>query len=345
MTIPFDNRHRRTEADFAERHPGLYDRYRTPRLLLLPALKGEDELPKEAWGRVIVASVKGMLHFRIFEGGEITLNVTEQELKKRFDRTKERKAQFAEGIKALRSLLEPLWSQHLSVRVEDAVLHALTPLVGDLADCRWRTIDFDWAEPAASFALQLDNKTNNTSLAFALEIGAPGEGKVLLFPGDAQVGNWLSWFGPVKVLGETEPVGVPLEWKVGDKVVKAEDLMRRTEFYKVGHHGSHNGTLRARDKQPCGVKLMTSKHLVAMIPIDEFVARKKAGYGDMPQPELVADLLEMTDGRVARNDEDAPYDKADAPVLKGVGLHGRKPEKTFARKRTNPLYIEYDITL
>jgi hypothetical protein len=115
-------------------------------------------------------------------------------------------------------------------------------------------------------------------------------------------------------------------------------------LYKVGHHGSHNATLRTRDKQDCGVKLMKSKDLVALIPVDEFVARKKAGYGDMPQPDLVADLLEMTDGRIARNDEDSGYSKDDAPVLNGVGLHGLKV-KPFEGKRTNALYIEYDVTL
>src|SRR5262249_31095908 len=65
------------------------------------------------------------------------------------------------------------------------------------ADQKWRRIDGDWLEAAGSFALQLDNATNNTSLAFALELGEVGKGPVLLFPADAQVGNWLSWFGKV----------------------------------------------------------------------------------------------------------------------------------------------------
>ena len=40
------------------------------------------------------------------------------------------------------------------------------------------------------FALKIDNDVNNTSLALALELA---DKRVLLFPGDAQVGNWLSW--------------------------------------------------------------------------------------------------------------------------------------------------------
>ena len=44
---------------------------------------------------------------------------------------------------------------------------------------------------ASDLALQLDSVTNNTSLVLAIERIA--DGKVLLFPADAQEGNWLSW--------------------------------------------------------------------------------------------------------------------------------------------------------
>jgi hypothetical protein len=334
MNIPFDKRHHRTEADYEKAHPKLYNSYRTARLRLMPSLKTDGDIPTRGRNLIVVAAVNDVLHFRIFHDGKIVLDSNEKALKKK-----------PEPIKVLKEKLEPLWSKALSTSDEDALLNALSSIVELPADNRWRTIDHDWAEPAAAFALQLDNKTNNTSFAFALEIGPPGEGKVLLFPGDAQVGNWLSWFGPVKVQGEKEPVGKALEWKAGNTTITAEDLMRRTVLYKVGHHGSHNATLRTRDKQPCGLQFMTSKELVALIPIDEFVARKKAGYGDMPLPEIVSDLLRMTDGRVTRNDEDAGYSKDDAPVLNGVGLHGRQPKKTFKGKRTNALYIEYDVTL
>ena len=110
----------------------------------------------------------------------------------------------------------------------------------------WRRIEGAWLDSAGEFALQLDSATNNTSLAFALEIGPPGEGKVLLFPGDAQVGNWQSWFGKVPV-GKKQVLGKDMVWNVAGKKVTAEDLLRRTVLYKVGHHGSHNATLRARD--------------------------------------------------------------------------------------------------
>ena len=140
----------------------------------------------------------------------------------------------------------------------------------------WRRIDHDWLGVASRIALHLNNDTNNTSLALAFELG-PG-GPVLLFPGDAQVGNWLSWGS--------------LSWKVDDdREVTTADLLARTVLYKVGHHGSHNATLREH-----GLELMTSRDLVAMVPVDRETARKKDW--DMPFPPLFERLLQKTQGRV-----------------------------------------------
>ena len=151
----------------------------------------------------------------------------------------------------------------------------------------WRRIDGDWLGSAETLALQLDGDTNNTSLVLAIEL-SPG-GKVLLFPGDAQVGNWLSW----------ESVSWP---KLGDKgaTLAAADLLRRTVLYKVGHHASHNATLRAK-----GLELMERQDLVAMIPVDEKMAREKKRW-DMPFGPLYQRLLEKTSGRVLRADTGIP---------------------------------------
>jgi hypothetical protein len=216
-------------------------------------------------------------------------------------------------------------------------------------DEAWRKIDDEWLAPVGAFGLQLDNKTNNTSLAFALELGPIGEGKVLLFPGDAQVGNWLSWFGPVDVKGASDPVGKTLSWNTGGKAVTTEDLLRRTVLYKVGHHGSHNATLTARDQKPSGLSLMGSedgtKEFVAMIPIDEFVARNKAGYGDMPLSKIVEELLRRTAGKVMRNDEDAVHTAKETPVLNGKDFEENvpRPLPRFVGKRKTGLFIEYTI--
>jgi hypothetical protein len=154
-------------------------------------------------------------------------------------------------------------------------------------DQSWRRIDSTWMESAETMALQLDSATNNTSLVLAIEIVKTGE--ILLFPGDAQAGNWLSW--------------QELEWDLEDpktgkkRHVTGPDLLARTVFYKVGHHGSHNATLKEK-----GLELMTNDDLIAMIPVDHDMAVKK-NWGRMPLPDLVERLKEKTRGRVLSVDD------------------------------------------
>ena len=162
-------------------------------------------------------------------------------------------------------------------------------------DSSWRRIDHDWLGAAGQLALKLDSDTNNTSLALAIEL--KDSGHVLLFPADAQVGNWLSW----------ESLGWKVPGKNGKKKrIDASDLLGRTVLYKVGHHASHNATLRAK-----GLELMTSPDLVALIPVDEKVARRQGSHGgwDMPFPPLLERLQQKTKGRVIRADQNFPKDK------------------------------------
>lgn len=182
----------------------------------------------------------------------------------------------------------------------------------------WRQIEDDWLGAGETLALQLDSDTNNTSLALAIEL-SPG-GKVLLFPGDAQVGNWLSWQS--------------LQWP-GDGAgsVGAADLLRRTAFYKVGHHASHNATLREK-----GLELMERPDLVAMIPVDEAMAHRPKGGNpdgwDMPFLPLLTRLQEKARGRVLRADTGAP-----APEDLGEA-----DREALARDRIEtPLYLEITI--
>jgi hypothetical protein len=148
-------------------------------------------------------------------------------------------------------------------------------------DQSWRRIDEDWLGSAAQFALNLDSATNNTSLVLAIEL-LPG-GEVLLFPADAQVGNWLSW--------------QQVQWTLdGNKTVTAIDLLKRTKFYKVGHHGSHNATLREH-----GLELMPHG-LAALLPVDHEMAHKK-GWDGMPLPGLL-DALKAHNATVVRMDDD-----------------------------------------
>lgn len=149
-------------------------------------------------------------------------------------------------------------------------------------DQAWRRIDSDWLGLAADLALQLDNRTNNTSLVLAFEIAVAG--RVLLFAADAQIGSWRSWPDVVFAAAKDSPA------------TTGADLMRRTVFLKVGHHGSRNAT-----RSDGGLERMESPDLVAFIPTDELMARK-VGWTDIPADKLLARLKEMTRGRLIASD-------------------------------------------
>jgi beta-lactamase superfamily II metal-dependent hydrolase len=69
---------------------------------------------------------------------------------------------------------------------------------------------------ALALAVALEQATNGTSLMLLFRVGDT----TMLFPGDAQWGTWD------RVLHDPE----------------GQDLLRSVNFYKVGHHGSHNAT-------------------------------------------------------------------------------------------------------
>jgi hypothetical protein len=154
----------------------------------------------------------------------------------------------------------------------------------------WVTVlsgsDGAWLGSAEQLALALDSATNNTSLALAIELVESGQ--VLLFPADAQVGNWLSWHS--------------LRWEEGDQTVTAPDLLARTRFYKVGHHGSHNATLKTK-----GLEMMPAHGMIAFIPVDGDMAKAKRWF-EMPLPHLVEALREHCGEAVIRIDRDLPPD-------------------------------------
>lgn len=162
------------------------------------------------------------------------------------------------------------WSNHLKEVVKSY----------NVPDNAWRNIDDDWLEQASHLALYMDTFTNNSSLALAIEL-VKSE-KVLLFAADAQTGNWLSW----------EKV------KFKDKNASVDNLLERTVFYKAGHHGSHNSTLK-----PIFEKI-TGNELVVMIPVDKTDPNiRKTGGWKMPAAKLFDRLKEKSENRVLRMDE------------------------------------------
>jgi hypothetical protein len=146
----------------------------------------------------------------------------------------------------------------------------------------WRSIETDWLRASTGLALNLAGDTNNTSMVLAIELISTGD--VLLFTGDAQVGNWLSWRNLPWPTDALNPQA-ELTW--------SEDLLRRTVFYKVGHHGSENATLKDN-----GLMRMSNDKLVAMIPLDMEVASQIWKTKKWPHPPLLRELLSRTRGRV-----------------------------------------------
>jgi hypothetical protein len=216
----------------------------------------------------------------------------------------------------------------------------------------WRRIDADWLGTASQLALNLDSDTNNTSLALAVEWGQPGQGRILLLPGDAQVGNWLSWRDQ--------------KYKLGDRAITADELLSRTVIYKVGHHGSHNATLRRDPRENSatdelgvryGLELMND--IVAMIPVDWAAAQKKMpDPWRMPHLPLYRRLREKARRRVLRSDSeikplDGQREEADLipvetewkPVPGLKGLKWRRAAATFTDAEGTPGPLYYDVAI
>jgi beta-lactamase superfamily II metal-dependent hydrolase len=223
----------------------------------------------------------------------------------------------------------PFAQPHLQRGGDDSKEKAALRRLYEGEEQEYRRIDGEWTATAETLALKMDADTNNTSLALAFELG---DGQVLLFPGDAQVGNWLSWGD------QTYPRQVTAG---GPPAVTIDDLLRRTTFYKVGHHASHNATLRQ-----LGLEKMTDPRLTAAIPVVEAVAAiqgpgsKAVGKGwKMPYGDLYRDLKRRTQDRIVRGDGDpvqeqrafaaAPTD-AHRPVVVSHEPTGLWVELTFA---------------
>ncbi|WP_433766611.1 MBL fold metallo-hydrolase [Pseudomonas putida] len=148
---------------------------------------------------------------------------------------------------------------------------------------QWRCIEDEWLDGAETLALKMDSDTNNTSLVLAFELP---DGQILLFPGDAQVGNWISWGD------QTYPKNVV----AGDATpLTRDDILARVTLYKVGHHCSHNATARAQ-----GLEKMHDTRLVAMIPVVAEVA--KGNKWNMPYPDLLSALQKRTRERIVSGD-------------------------------------------
>ena len=126
----------------------------------------------------------------------------------------------------------------------------------------------DVEDDAFAAAVALEQAVNGTSLFLVFEVGK----EFLAFPGDAQWGTWNA------ALQDTE-------WRA---------LLKRTTFYKVGHHGSHNATPVQFVND-----VLVDQRFVAMVS-----TRNTAKFDDIPRKPLLAALTKKAIG-LARSDQKA----------------------------------------
>ncbi len=120
-------------------------------------------------------------------------------------------------------------------------------------------------------AVSLDKAINGTSLMLMFEFGSA----FLLFPGDAQWGTWNA--------------------ALRDDI--SRELIARTTFYKVGHHGSHNATPVAflADVLPANIRMWAAAASVHPV----------RAWPEIPRETLLAELRKRAE-RVVLSDQTGP---------------------------------------
>ncbi len=153
-------------------------------------------------------------------------------------------------------------------------------------------------------AFALDSAKNNTSLVTLFIFN----GKHLLFPGDAQYGNWQSWI-------EKDDAG---------------DILSKINFLKVSHHASHNGTPKG------ALEKMTTGEFAAM------VSTQSVPWDSIPRVPLMQALSKQTSKRVVRSDwiDIAGLTKAPSPL---PGSIPKKPATLPAGFSLGDFWYDYEL--
>ena len=151
--------------------------------------------------------------------------------------------------------------------------------------------------------------------------------KILLFAGDAQRGNWVSWDDST--------------WADGDQTITARDLLGRTVLYKVGHHGSHNATLAGKidDDYPnlswMGQGAFAGEFAAMITAVNQWALTKNNPPWRHPLPSIKAALVQKAQGRVFQIDESGPVQPATVPDAVW--------NEFLARVTVDDLYFEYVV--
>ncbi len=187
-------------------------------------------------------------------------------------------------------------------RDEKAFFKHFAPAVDK--DGNWRQIENDWLFALAWFARKINVHINNSSLVLALELEASG--KVLLFAGDAQYGNWITWADKNLVRENGTEVSV-------------KELLAQTVFYKAGHHGSHNATLKGETESTYPNldwlgQGASEREFVAVIPSNALWAEKVKRW-EHPLKAIRTALVDKAKGRVFQSNIDfAQMKKSKGPA-------------------------------
>lgn len=208
-------------------------------------------------------------------------------------------------------------------------------------DQAWRQINSDYLMGTDDLGIKLNTGMNNTSLVLAMEIGQTGE--VLFFSGDAEFGVWNDW---EKDRTSPDRVGKrQYTWTLPDhsdqtrppRTVTAEDLMARTVFYKMGHHGSHNATPNKR-----GVAKLSNPNLHSMIPVDGAMAENFKW--DIPYERLTPQFGGRTIPHI-RSDEATDATIAEAQRLSDANPLPSGAVVTWSKDPDGDLYVDWKLTL
>jgi beta-lactamase superfamily II metal-dependent hydrolase len=133
-----------------------------------------------------------------------------------------------------------------------------------------------------ALAFALDQALNNTSVVCLFRY----RGRSLLFPGDAQYGNWKAWLADAD----------------------AAELLRGLHFYKVAHHGSENATPKS------ALEAMTTGGFAAML------STQSVPWPSIPYGKLTEALERQTNRQVVRSDSLALPDAPRGPQLAQLPL-------------------------
>ena len=180
-----------------------------------------------------------------------------------------------------------------------------------------------------AMAAKADNTINNQSLVVLFTFN----GKTLLFPGDAQWGNWDNWlFGG----------------NLNDPQLSAtaKDMLGKLDFYKVGHHGSTNAN-------PKDAVEALRQGCVAMVSTQPTAYGKPSRNSEVPRGPLLDALTKKTNRQLARSDQVAlTADQTGGKAVPPWPGSGKPPDVwppappltgPFKTGPNGTLYIDYEM--